>query len=108
MKKSKKKEKPDFEMIPLPSGLRRMTRKDLIEQVEFMITISNLILERKARNELFNIDMEIHRKTLISHIADLEAEIKRLKGKLKDQAVQHKTAIEQAEAFVFVENPSLI
>jgi len=40
--------------------------------------------------------LEIHNKTLISHIADLEAEIKRLKGKLKDQAVQHKEDIIQA------------
>jgi len=96
-RKPKKAEKADvIHLLPVPSDLKRLTKPELLREIEQMYDISNLILERKAQDKLFCLNLEIHNKTLISHIADLEAEIKRLKGKLKDQAVQHKEDIIQA------------
>lgn len=97
-KKTKKadKKKPVFELIPLPSGLKRMTRADLIEQVEFMINISNLILERKAQDKLSLLDEKIRVRTLEAQIVAMETYIEQLKEKNYQQNSRHKIEVTQA------------
>lgn len=98
-KKTKKSKRADvIHLFPVPSDLKRLTKPELLREIEQMYNISNLILERKAQDKLFCLNLEIHNKTLISHIADLEVEIKCIKGKLEKQAMQHKEDIIQASS----------
>ena len=95
--RNKTKKKTDvLELIPLPSGLKRMTRADLIEQVEFLIKISNLCLEQKAKDKLFLLDEKIRVRTLEAQIVTMETYIQQLQEKNHQQNARHKIEVTQA------------
>ena len=82
----------DIKMLPLPTRLNRWSKAELIREVEQLCDISNRILESQAKQKLFDLDREIHLKSLRSHILTLEDRIEQLQKKLEKQAIQHKQA----------------
>lgn len=98
--RKKKTKKADFELIPKPSGLARMTKADLIEQIEFLIKISNLALEGKAKDRLAILDKEIALKIQESHLTEMkcrEQELKRQILNQKEQLSDFKTELSKSE-----------
>jgi len=88
MKKKKADKKPDFELIPLPSGLKRYTKKELIREVEQMIKISNLIIEMQTRQKLLLLNKEIVIKTQESHLAEMKCRQQELERQILNKEEQ--------------------
>jgi len=105
----------DFEMIPLPSGLSRMKKSELVREVEQLINISNRIIELQFNQKLRSLaqdvrvaERDVHEAEREKYIRHLERSNKKLKEKIEKQISNHQAELEQAEAFVFVENTDLI